>query len=176
MEERKVRERRGRESPATATIRHDLNARSRSPLRNPQRIIVAWTAPNRSRAPLPAEKTVVGKRKCSGVSKEASAEIQLLLLCDVVFRIVRISQSAIAPEKMRTKVKVPASMLVCFSAARQEASCSRKRSSPRASRKKCLVSGGQRPMLNRQSVRILRTRRRAAPVAAARRGRHLCYS
>jgi hypothetical protein len=29
------------------------------------------------------------------------------------------SQSAAAPEKMRTKVKVAASMLVCFNAARQ---------------------------------------------------------
>jgi len=42
---------------------------------------------------------------------------------------------------------------------------------PRASGRKCVVSGGQRPMLNRQSVRICEPPSRR--VAAAMRGRHL---
>src|SRR6266403_87613 len=51
--------------------------------------------------------------------KSASADHQFPDSCEAPLRILIITQSTAAPEKMRTSVKVAASMLVCFSAARQ---------------------------------------------------------
>src|SRR6266853_4803188 len=51
--------------------------------------------------------------------KSASADHQFPDSCEAPLRILIITQSTAAPEKMRTRVKVAASMLVRFSAARQ---------------------------------------------------------
>jgi len=98
------------------------------------------------------------------------------------------SQSASAPEKMRMKVKLAASMLVCFSAARQRSEllanaiiANRVRKKIRAFRWEtfnahCSISNSEiGAILNRQSVRILRTRRRPASPGLWR-GRHFFYS
>src|SRR6266513_1209677 len=124
-------------SPITATMKPTIWIKSnRSPLCRPQRIMVACTAPNKSSAPVPAERSTYANEKAAAYAKSASAEIQLparptdepkylstkgeaALLTINLLRNSMMSQSAAAPEKMRTKVKVAASTVVCFSAARQ---------------------------------------------------------
>src|SRR5438874_6861555 len=112
-------------SPVTATMKPTTwIASNRSPLCQAQRIIVACTAPNKSNAPVPAERSTYAKEKAAAYAKSASAESQLPRMRRLsagleAWRIFTISQSAAAPEKMRTKVKVAASTVVCFSAARQ---------------------------------------------------------
>jgi hypothetical protein len=81
--------------------------------------MVAWTAPNRSNAPVPAERSRYAKEKAAAYIKSATADDQPPSTSRVPLRIFMMSQSATAPEKMRTNVKVVGSMLVCVSASRQ---------------------------------------------------------
>src|SRR5437773_12276836 len=122
--------------PVTATLKPTIWIKSnRSPLCRPQRIIVACTAPNKSNAPVPAERSTYANEKAAAYAKSASAESQLparhtdepkylstkgeaALSIINLLRNSMMSQSAAAPEKMRTKVKVAASTVVCFNAAR----------------------------------------------------------
>jgi len=108
-----------------------------SPLCRPQRIMVAWTAPNNSKAPVPAERETYANEKPAAYTKSAAAETQLPYRSDeiraepepsrtgaalvptvTVVRTLAMSQSATAPERIRTRVKVAGSRLLCFNAAR----------------------------------------------------------
>jgi hypothetical protein len=114
----------------------------RSPLCSPQRIIVAWTAPNKSKAPVPAERDLYANEKPAAYTTSATAEIQLPYRSDksrarseelqkvstnreavrsaiILLRTLSMSQSATAPEKIRMNVKVAGSMLPFVNAARQ---------------------------------------------------------
>src|SRR5262249_8258809 len=115
---------------------------NRSPLCSPQRTIVACTAPNKSSAPVPADRDAYATEKPAAYTKSATAEIQLPSRSDkcrgtasvlsellingeavrstiTPLRMVMMSQSARAPEKRRMNVKDAGSMLLSFSAARQ---------------------------------------------------------
>src|SRR5215475_2015451 len=50
---------------------------NRSPLCSPQRTIVACTAPNKSSAPVPADRDAYATEKPAAYTKSATAEIQL---------------------------------------------------------------------------------------------------
>src|SRR6267143_3701307 len=92
-------------SPASAKARPaNCRARSRSPCRMPQEIIVAWTAPNNSNAPVPAERVTYANEKAAAYVKSARAEAQFPVALGFVFRILTMSQSATAPEEIRMKV------------------------------------------------------------------------
>src|SRR6266480_2707044 len=65
-------------SPVTATMKPTTwIVSNRSPLCRPQRIIVACTDPNKSNAPVPAERSTYAKEKAAAYAKSASAESQL---------------------------------------------------------------------------------------------------
>ena len=81
--------------------------------------MVAWTAPKSSNAPVPAERSRYANEKAAAYIKSARAEDQLPSSFQIALRSFIMSQRAAAPEKMRIKVKLAASMPVCFSASRQ---------------------------------------------------------
>jgi hypothetical protein len=105
--------------------------------------MVAWTAPNKSKAPVPAERDVYANEKPAAYTKSAAAEIQLpyrIGECCVksaelelfstkfvvvvstisILRTLVMSQSATVPEKIRTRVNVAGSTLLSLNAARHK--------------------------------------------------------
>src|SRR6266487_6801838 len=143
-------------SPVTATINPTIwIASNRSPLRKPHRIMVAWTAPKSSKAPVPAERSRYANEKAAAYIKSARAEDQLPSFFQVALRIFMMSQSVAAPENIRTKVNVAASMLVCFSAARQRSELLAK----------AIIASDVRPKIREDFIASLRANTKRTPNA-----------